>query len=623
MTIQQTFQLALQHHQSGRLPEAEALYRKILATDPCHAEAFHYLGIIACQVGRRDVAVDLIRKAIVLRADYPEAHYNLGNAFKEAGQLDEAIEAWRQAVGYRPNYAEAHSNLSIALRDKGLLEEAIAAGRRAVALRPDFAEAHYNLGNALKETGRLPESIDAYRRSIEIKPAFAGAHNNLGVVLKDKGQVEEAVAAYRQAIALKPDFADAHNNLGIALKERGQMEEAIAAYRHATALNPNFSEAHSNLGNALKDNGQLEEAIAAHRQAIALAPEIADAHFNLGNALETNGQSDEANAAAREAIALKPDFADAHFNLALSLLQRGQFAEGWEEYEWRWRTKGFLFSQRNFAQPQWDGSPLEGRTILLHDEQGFGDTLQFIRYLPMVSERGGKIIVECQTAIRRLLQSMVPSHPVVARGQPLPPFDVHCPLLSLPRLFATDLTNIPQGVPYLHPDAAEVEVWRDRLADPSAPLRVGLAWAGSPTHRNDRNRSLKLASLAPLAQISGIRCISLQKGQAAEEAQSPPAGMDLINVADELRDFADTAALVATLDLVIAVDTSVVHLAGAMGKPVWVLLPFAPDWRWLLHREDCPWYPTMRLFRQQHPGDWEPVIASVHSELQLLVQSRS
>jgi tetratricopeptide (TPR) repeat protein len=589
MNIRQAFQLALQHHQSGRLAEAEALYRRILAADPRHAEALHYLGMMACQVGRGEVGVTLIRMAIASKPDYPEAHFNLGNALKDCGHLDEAIAAWQEAIVHRPEYPEAHSNLCIALTDKGRLEEAVEAGQRAVALRPNYPQAHYNLGNALQEKGRIDDAIEAYRQAIALSANFPAAHNNLGIVLKERGRLDEAVAAYRQAIVRKPDFPDAHNNLGIALRDKGRLEEAIDAYRKAVALMPDFPEAHNNLGNALKDTGDMEAAIAASRQAITL----------------------------------KPDFAEAHFNLGTMLLVQGNFIDGWREYEWRWRSRDFIPSQRGFTQPEWDGRPLEGRTLLLHSEQGFGDALQFIRYLPLVARRGARVFVECQEALQRLVQTMSADSTVVARGRPLPPFDVHCPLLSLPRLFATDLASIPRDVPYLHADAAEAGVWRERLADASASLKVGLVWAGRPTHANDRNRTMKLAGFAPLARIPGVRFVSLQKGDAAAEAKSPPEGMELSDPTEELHDFADTAALVAALDLVIAVDTSVVHLAGALGKPVWVLLPFAPDFRWLLGRSDSPWYPTIRLFRQQRAGEWDHVIAEVRSQLEALAEGRS
>ena len=294
------------------------------------------------------------------------------------------------------------------------------------------------------------------------------------------------------------------------------------------------------------------------------------------------------------------------------MLTRGEFIPGWDEYEWRWRCKDFALFRRNFPQPQWDGSDLSGHTILLHTEQGFGDALQFIRYLPLVTQRGGRIIIQCQAELQRLFQIMAGDCPVMARGQPLPAFDVHCPLLSLPRVFGTTLGTIPRQVPYLHAAHAMVENWRERLAVDAGSLNVGLAWAGHPAFKGDRLRSPRhLSLLAPLVKIRKARFVSLQKGEASNQTRNPPEGMNLVDWTEELKDFADTAALIANLDLVISSDTAVVHLAGAMGKPVWVLLPFAPDWRWLLEREDSPWYPTMRLFRQPAIGDWDSVMQKV------------
>jgi len=595
MTVPQVLELALQHHQAGRLAEAEALYRQILAVDPRHADALHLLGVVAHQAGQNDVAVELIRQAIALKPNYPDACNNLGNALSEKSRLDEAIAAFRQAIALQPNYPEAYSNLGNALRNQGQMEEAIASYHQAIALRPDYSEAYSNLGNALR----------------------------------DQGKLDEAITAYRQAGAFDPNLAGAHYNLGNALRDRGKMGEAIASYRRAIALRPNYSEAYSNLGNALRDEGELEEAIVSYRQAIAVKPQYAEAHCNLGNALREKSQLEEASAACRQAIALKPNLPDAHYSLAHALLVQGDFLRGWEEYEWRWKLKDAASRQRNLTQPRWDGGPLEGRTLLLYAEQGFGDAIQFIRYLPRVAQGGGDLILECPPELQRLFQRMAPGFLVLARGQTLPAFDVHCPLLSLPRVFSADLGNIPQTVPYLYADAAEAAIWRERLSGlgtfiyRSGPdLKVGLVWAGNPAHKNDRNRSLKPANLAPLAEVPGVQFLSLQKGDTAAETETPPLGMKLVDVAEELKDFADTAALLANLDLVIAVDTAVVHLAGAMGKPVWTLLPFAPDWRWLLDRPDSPWYPTMRLFRQPAIGDWDSVMAGVREHLQLLVHSR-
>ncbi|MGD0387896.1 MAG: tetratricopeptide repeat protein [Tepidisphaeraceae bacterium] len=547
LTIQQAFDLALQHHQAGRLREAEQLYRQILARQPEHADAMHLRGVIAHQMGRNDVAVDLIRRAIALN----------------------------------PNSAEAHSNLGIVLKDKGILDEAIVACRQAIRLKPDFAEAHTNLGNALQSKGRLDEAVASHRQAIRLKPESAEAHSNLGGALKDNGQLDEAVAACRQAIALRGNYAEAHNNLGNALTDKGQLDEAIAACRQAVALKPNLPEAHNNLGNALRDKGQFNEALAAYRQAIVL----------------------------------RPSYAEAHFNLALALLLRGDFQAGWEEYEWRWKCKDFSSPVRDLPGPQWDGSPMQGRVILLYAEQGLGDALQFIRYLPLVEERGGKIIVECQAELQRLFQTMAGRCQVVASGQPLPDFDLHCPLLSLPRVFGTNLANIPNIVPYLSPDPALVDAWSRTLGHPDGQLRVGLAWAGSARFKHDRTRSLNLQQLAPLLTARGVKFYSLQKGPAGEQAIHPAMELELIDLGPELSDFADTAAVMSLMDLIITTDTSVPHLAGALGRPVWAMLQFAPDFRWLLEREDSPWYPTMRLFRQATPGDWDGVIRRVAAEL--------
>jgi len=555
ISIQQAFDLALQHDQAGRLQEAEQLYRQILARQPNHAQALHLLGVLAGRAGQKDVAVELIRRAIAFRPDYAEAHYNLGNALKDKGQLDEAIAAFRQAI----------------------------------ALNPNLPEAHINVGNAWK----------------------------------DKGQLDEAIAAYRQAIALRPNYAEAHNNLGNALRIKGQLDESIAAYRQAIALRPNYPEAHINLGNAWNYKGQLDEAIAAYRQAIALRPNFAEALSNLGNVLKDNGQADEAVAAFLQAIALNPNLPEPHYNLSLSLLALGDFHQGWEEHEWRWKCKEFPSAARNFAQPRWDGCPLEGRSLLLHTEQGLGDAVQFIRYLPLAAQRGARIIIECQAELQRLFQTMSGNYQTVVRGQPLPAFDLHCPLLSLPRVFGTNFANLPQIVPYLSPDPALVEAWSRTLGAPDGQLRVGLAWAGNPLYKWDRTRSVNLQQLAPFAAARGVKFYSLQKGPPGEQAKNPPVGLELVDLGPELNDFVDTAAVMSLMDLIITTDTSVPHLAGALGRSVWVMLQLVPDFRWLRDRTDSPWYPTMRLFRQPTWGDWDSVITRVVDALSQWTRNRA
>lgn len=657
LTIQQSFELAMQHHQAGRLGDAEQIYRQILVQQPQHVGAMQRLAVLAQQGGRRDLALDLFRRAIAVRPDYADAHNNLGNALRENGQFDEAIAACRRAIALKANYPEAYYNLGIALTEKGQVEEAIAAYRQAIALKPGFPDAHYNLGIVLRVKGQIDEAIAAYRQAIAMRPNFPQAYGNLGIALNEKGNLDEAVVAYRQAIALRPNdpetfynlgtaltgkgrldeaiaayrkaialrpnFPEAHSNLGIALVGKGRLDEAIAAYRQAIAIKPNYPEAHSNLGNALRDKGEPDPAIAACRQAIALRPDYAEAHSNLGNALSDKGQLDQAVAAYRQAIAFSPDYADAHRNLALILLLRCEFEPGWQEYEWRLKVHGKLLPGRASSGPLWDGGDLSGRTILLQAEQGLGDTIQFIRYVPLVIQRGGRVLVQSPKELIPLLRQLPGVERWLAAGQPLPPFDVRCPLPSLPRLFGTNLRNIPAQNQPLLPDPELAKAWRHRLQQQPPGLKVGLVWAGNPSHKNDRHRSIALCQLAPLGTVSGVCFYSLQKAQAAEQTAHPPAGMSIIDWSGELQDFADTAALVAHLDLIISVDTSVAHLAAAMGKPIWLLLPFLPDWRWMLDRDDSPWYPTMRLFRQQSRGNWDRVITRLVQALSKRLKARS
>lgn len=574
MTIERMMQAAIEHHQAGHLVEAEQRYRQILQQQPSHPQALQLLGVVSHQQGRHDAAVELISRALAINPRWPQAYSNRGEALRTLGKLDEAIADHQRAVTLDPNQAQAYYNLGVALKEKGDLDAAIAAYQRAIALKPDYAKAHGNLGNALRE----------------------------------KDRIDEAIAACRQAIALKPDFAEAYSNLGAALRDAERYDEAIAACRQALALRPQFPESCANLGNALRDTGAEDDAVAAYRQAIAFKPDFAEAYTNLGTVLKDMGRLDEAADAARRAVALQPDSPEAHYSLAFVLLMRGDFAEGWVEHEWRWLFKDFPAHRWSSSKPQWDGSDLAGRTILLYCEQGYGDILQFIRYAPLVSERGGRVIAVCPAELHRLFRCLPGVSQWIAFDEPLPAFDVQCPLMSLPLAFGTTPATIPAAVPYLHADAGDVDRWRARLAGEPAGLKVGLVWAGRPTHKNDRNRSLSLSLFEPLARVPGVSFYSLQKGPASSQAKQPPRGMRLIDWMDELNDFADTAALVANLDLVIAVDTSVAHLSAALGKPVWLLAPHVTDWRWPPGRDDNAWYPTLRVFRQPATNQWRAAI---------------
>jgi tetratricopeptide (TPR) repeat protein len=492
------------------------------------------------------------------------------------------------------------------------VDEAVACCRQALELKPDYAEAYNNLGNALRDLGKLDGAIACYRRALELKPDYAEAHNNMGVAFRDLGKLDGAIACYRRALELTPDYAGAHSNLGVALLDQGKLDEAVACYRRALELKPDYAGAHYNLGNALNDQGTLDEAVACYRRALELKPDYAEAYNNLGNTLRDQGTLDEAVACCRRALELKPDYVEAHLNQSLISLLTGDFERGWAEYEWRWKTK--QCQRRDFSQALWDRQPLEGRTILLHAEQGLGDTIQFVRYAPLVKQARARVLVECQKPLVRLLAGCRGVDALIGRGDDLPPFDTHAPLLSLPGIFRTSLGTIPADVPYLFAEPGLVKHWQQELGG-IAGFKIGIAWRGSPEHRNDRARSIPLSCFESLAGLPGAHFFSLQKGVGVGELQEASGRFPVTELGSRLEDFTDTAAVLRNLDLVIACDTAVAHLAGALGVPVWVALPFVPDWRWLLNRSDSPWYPTMQLFQQKKLGDWAGVFGEIKTAL--------
>ena len=617
-TISEALAIAIEHHQAGRLQPAEQIYRQILALQPDHADALHLLGVLAYQLGQYELAIERIGRAIALDGAVVTFHNNLGNVLKDQGKLDQAIACYRRALELKPDYALAHNNLGLVLSSQGNLHGAVACYRRATELKPDFADGHNNLGVALTDQGKLDEAAASCRRALELKPDYAEAHNNLGTALMHLGKLDEAVASFRRALELKPDYAEAHNNLGNAFEHQGKLDEAVASFRRALELKPDYAQVHNNLGVALQEQGSLDEAVACYRRALELKPDYPEAHNNLGNALKEQGTLDKAVACYRRALELKPDYADAHTDLAIACLLTGDWRHGWPEYQWRWQTKGF--TARRFGQPLWNGESLAGKTILLHAEQGLGDTIQFIRYAPMVKRYGGTVVVECQKPLAALLEGCPGVDHLVGQGDRLPAFDVYAPLLSLPLILQTSLATIPASIPYLFPKAAIVERWRKTLVEIDG-FKVGITWQGNPAFHGDRCRSIPLRWFAPLAQVPGVRLLSLQKGAGAEQLAELGDLFEVTKLGSRLHDFADTAAVMKNLDLVITSDTGPAHLAGALGIPVWVALAFVPDWRWLLDRGDSPWYPTMRLFRQRERGNWHAVVEEIKNALSGRVQS--
>lgn len=431
-----------------------------------------------------------------------------------------------------------------------------------------------------------------------------------GIALQDEGKHDEAIPCYQKAIELNRGFAPAYYNLGVALQKKGKPDEAFLCYQMAIDFNSAYAEAYYNQGIILKEKGRLDEAATYFEMALQSKPAYAGAYYNLGSIQIAKGKFDEALSLYRKTIELNPDYTEAHWNIALVNLLYGNFSEGWKGYEWRWKLKEIAV-EHDFNRPAWDGSDIKGQTILLHAEQGLGDTIQFIRYAPLVASRGAKVIVECQKELVSLLQNNNNMYQIIGQGSHLPEFDIHCPLLRLPLVFRTTLENIPSSVPYIAVNSVLVQKWRDKLKPDHSKLKIGLAWSGDPGMKDDINRSCSLEVFSPLANVESISFYSLQKGEAAEQAKNPPEGLKITDYTEELKDFSDTAALIENLDLVISVDSAVAHLAGAIGKPVWTLIPFVPDWRWMLNREDSPWYPTMRLFRQSTRGDWKSVVANI------------
>lgn len=475
-----------------------------------------------------------------------------------------------------------------------------------------------------QQDGDLIQAERLYGQVLLTDPENAEAPWLLGLVAQDLGQLDQAVAALRRAVALRPGHAERHLRLGNCLFAQERLAEAAACYRQALRIRPDSAEAHTNLGSTLQAQGKLEEATACHRQALRLNPGFVDARFNLGNAAREQGRYAEAADCYTEVLRRQADFAGAHLNLGMTLLVLGRFAEGWPHYEWRWHCG--QPAPRPFPQPAWDGAPLHGRTILLHAEQGWGDTLMFVRYAARVQQAGGRVVLEGPAPLLRLLASVPGVDVLVARGTAPPDFDVHAGLLSLPGLFGTTPATLPAQVPYLAADTGLREHWR-RALGPAHAFRVGIAWQGDPTYRWDRQRSVPLYHFAPLAAVDGVRLYSLQKGPGTEQLREVAGRFavdDLGHSLDEAAGaFMDTAAIMMNLDLVIAADTAVAHLAGALGVPVWLVLPKFPHWPWMLDREESPWYPTMRLFRQRGPGDWCEVFGRVAQALRLAVSARS
>jgi tetratricopeptide (TPR) repeat protein len=606
-------QTGLAYHQAGRFAEAEACYQRVLAAQPENSDALHLIGNIAYQVGRHDVAIAMIGQAIRRNGRNPLYFSNLGLALASQGRFEEALTRFEQALVLKPDYAEAHNNRGNVLKALNRHADAMASYDRALAVLPDFAQAHYNRANMLVALGRLEDALAAYDRVIALKADHPEAHNNRGNTLRALQRPDEALASYDRAVALKGDYAQAFNNRGVVLHELKRFDAAVADFDVALALMPDCAEPFCNRGNALQALARFDEALASYDSAVALKPDHAEAFYNRGNVLRELRRIDQALASYEKALALRPDYVDANWNEAYLRLLTGDFERGLMRSEWRWSNPASGLQRRNLTQPLWlGGGAVDGKTILLHSDQGMGDAIFFCRYVPMLAARGARVIVEVEEPLRHLLSGLAGVSQCISKTEAAPDFDLHCPMSSLPLAFETRLDSIPGVTPYLGMPARSEE-WEARLGPHDRP-RIGLAWSGNPRHSNDHNRSVALQALSPLFDVPA-RFVSLQTDVRPDDELTLRTQSRILDLAPTLTDFADTAALIARLDLVISVDTSVAHLAGALGTPVWILLPFSPDWRWLLDRQDSPWYPTARLFRQGKTREWQGVVGQVRDAL--------
>jgi len=591
----------------GDLHRAKSLYLQALEENQNDASAWQMLAVLYFEAGATADAKRCNGRALALDPDSAAALNTAGNIEKSQGQLDEAVSSFEQALTLAPDLPQALTNLADCLRLLGRLDEALQSGKKAVQLAPGLAAAHGNLAAIQLDGGHAEAAAAGFERALALAPADTVLRINLARALARTG--DRPSAREHAGLAQESAGADAEklNALASVYYDLGDLETAEDLVRSALAKDPDHADARNNFGNILTCLGKPQEGVAEIERARDIDAENPDYLVNLGGAQQAAGNLVAALNSFKTAISIDPNHADAHWNRGLARLLGGDLAAGFADYEWRWRLPEFHPRHQNI--PAWGGGGLHNLTLLIHSEQGYGDTIQLIRYGSLLSEQGTRVILETHAPLRRLMQSAPGVDQVLVRGESLPDVDLQVPILSLPHFCATTLDTVPASIPYLRPPADEAMNFGDGVH--GADTRVGIVWSGRPSHKNDRNRSCSLSYFRPLGQIPGVRLFSLQIGGKDAELD----GDDIVDLSPLLEDFAATASAIAGLDLIVSVDTAVAHLAGAMGKPCWLLLPFAPDWRWLLDRDDSPWYPSLHLFRQERPGDWSVVMKRVIDKL--------
>jgi len=624
--VDRLFQQGLALLNQGRLEQARDFFEKVVKLNTKHFDALHLLGIIAAQFKAFEQADVFFEKAIKLNSNNAAFFCNRGNVLKELKQFESAIAHYNKAINLNKNYALAYLNQGIVLFEIKKYEASLNSFDKAVIIKPDYAEAYSNRGDVLKEMRRFDEALASYETAIEYNPGYSDAYFNQAVVLSKLNRFKESLESYNKAIEHNRHHPEAYSNRGNVLKELQLFDEALASYDRAIELNDGYAEAFFNRGVILFELKYFEESLANYNKAIELNRDYAEAHLNRGNVLQEVNKFGEALICYDKAIELNNNYAEAYLNKSLLLLLLQDFEKGWELYEWRWKKLELTSSYRNFSQPLWLGDDsLAKKTILLHAEQGLGDTLQFCRYSSLVKKLGARVLLEVPKSLKELLKDLEGVDELIEAGKQLPTFDYHCPLLSLPLAFKTKLDTIPFSKAYLKADQNKIKYWQKRIGNLDG-LKVGLVWNGG--FRPDQpelwtlnaRRNIPLNTLTQTFRFINVNFFSLQKGDPAEseirghEIEYWPSG-NFFNFADDLVDFSDTAALISNMDLVIAVDTSTAHLAAALGKSTWILNRFDTCWRWLRDRNDSPWYESVKLYRQGEDRHWAPVLELVARDL--------
>ena len=572
-------QKGLALHQSDKLDEAKAIYQQILSIEPNHFNALQLLGTLLLKTKDFVQALDLLNKAIKIKPEYPNTYSNKGNVLNELKRYEEALLNYDKAISIQPIYPSAHSNRGIVLTKLKRFEEALASYDKAISFQPNYLDAHFNRGITLKELGRFEEALTSYDMAISIQPNYLDAHFNRAVVLTELTRLDEALACYDKIIATLPNYAGAHSNRGIVLSKLKRFEEALTSYDKAISIQPTYIDAISNRGVALKELKRL----------------------------------DEARDCYNKAISLQPDYADAHRNLSILNLLTGNYEDGWKQNEWRWKTN---INQKKFNQPLWLGEQsLKDKTILLYAEQGLGDTIQFSRYVPLVARLGAKVILEVPKNLVNLLKNLEGLDTIIQKGEALPMFDYQCPLLSLPLAFKTNLSNIPPISLNFKTDRDKISKWHNKLNKKSNPL-IGIVWSSISHYKNDYLRSITLSELLKALPTEGFDYVCLQKEIKEIDKETLVNNPHIKFFGDDINDFSDDAHLIECVDLVVSTCTSVPHLSSSLGKETWWLLSYVPDWRWLIDRNDSPWYPAAKLYRQEKINDWDSVFKNIKFDLE-------